>query len=62
MVALRRKPSPRPGRGADREPADGDRAERTPADPRGYFAGAREQARSEVGRDIEREIRRLRSP
>jgi len=32
------------------------------ADPRGYFAQARERARADVVRDIECEIRRLRSP
>jgi hypothetical protein len=32
------------------------------ADPRGYFARARERARADVARDIECEIRRLRSP
>jgi hypothetical protein len=39
-----------------------DAADRMLADPHGYFARARERARAEIGRDIEHEIRRLRSP
>jgi hypothetical protein len=48
----------------DRDPAADadDRADRMLADPRGYFARARERARADVARDIECEIRRLRSP
>jgi hypothetical protein len=40
--------------------ASDDRVERMLADPRGYFAGARERARAEVERDIAREAARAR--
>jgi hypothetical protein len=59
-----RSSEPAAGSTPDRDlAADADeRADRMLADPRGYFARARERARADVVRDIECEIMRLRSP
>jgi hypothetical protein len=59
-----RSSEPAAGSAPDRDPAvDADeRADRMLADPRGYFARTRERARADIARDIECEIRRLRSP